>query len=203
MKMTDDELIDAVLQAGDPFASTPEIADLDEVSISRRGLHKRLVSLAESGEISRKDVGQTTVWWVPSEGGEPISVDEVYTDGGVAQRVEGLDSRIRDLDSGIHDLDGEVERLEDAIDQVMSISEEIRQNTNYNSQKIDAEYKTAMRGAVVAGALLCFGVVFAIFEATIGLPPIFDMIGGAALVGGAGAYAYYMVQLLWRGGADA
>lgn len=113
MKITDDELIDAVLQAGDPFASTPEIADRDEVPITRRGVHKRLESLAEAGEIARKDVGATTVWWAPTANDSAVSADQVYTNRGVAQRVEGLDDQIEQLEKTIAELEGVVADLKD------------------------------------------------------------------------------------------
>jgi len=188
MKMTDDELIDAVLQAGDPFASTPEIAELDEVSISRRGLHKRLVSLADAGEISRKDVGQTTVWWVPHEDGDPVTADQVYTDGGVAQRVDRLDN-------GIRDLNDQVKKLEGGVQQFQSTLDKIDQDTSDIDRKVSA-YEREYKGAVVSGAILSFAVVFALLEAIFGLPRIFDFIGGAALLGGLVANLYYLSKLL-------
>lgn len=68
-RVSDDALLRAVQEAihdqPAPVASTSDIED--RVSLSRRGLQKRLRALRERGAIGAKDVGTSLVWWVPSK----------------------------------------------------------------------------------------------------------------------------------------
>ncbi|MFB6302556.1 MAG: hypothetical protein ABEH78_06815 [Haloferacaceae archaeon] len=181
MKITDDELIDAVLEAGDPFASTPEIADLEAVPITRRGVHNRLVSLADGGEIARKDVGQTTVWWVPRSNGPAVTASDVYTDGGVAQRVEGLDDQINQLEDTAAD-------LEDVVADLKNETIETRKRVTFN-------HTSAVRGMGISVTLLLVGVVSAVFESLLGFSNVLIPISGVMLLFGLVSFVYYVGRL--------
>lgn len=184
MKITDDELIDAVLKAGDPFASTPEIADLEVVPITRRGLHDRLVSLADSGKIARKEVGRTTVWWVPRDESPTVTADEVYTDGGVAQRVEELDNQIKQLENT-------TANLENVVADLKSETIETRRRVTFN-------HTSAIRGMGVSVMLLLIGIVSAVVESLLGFSSVLIPFSGVMLLFGLVAFMYY-VGRLYRG----
>jgi hypothetical protein len=67
--VSDDALItaidDAIRDQPAPVASTSDIEA--RVSLSRRGLQKRLASLRDEGVIGAKEVGTSLVWWVPTD----------------------------------------------------------------------------------------------------------------------------------------
>jgi hypothetical protein len=185
MKITDDELIDAVLKAGDPFASTSEIAELDEVPITRRGLHNRLVGLSDAGEVERKDVGQTTVWWVPKTNSSAVTTDEVYTDGGVAQRVEGLDHQIEQLETT-------TENLEAVVAELMEETIETRKTVLF-------KHTASVRGMALSATLLLVGIVSAVFESLVGFSDLLIPLAGTMLLLGVTVFVYYAGRLFHGG----
>ena len=168
--MEDDEVIDAVLQAADPFASTPEIAEQESVTYTRRGLHDRLVSLAEGGKLARKEVGNTTVWWVPGEGAQPVTAGDVYTDGGVAERVDRLEATIQRLDGSTEDLE--------------HIVEELRDETRQTRETVGA-IDRAVRSPQLPALALIVGFLLAAVESVMGAVPGWaETVGGFLLVFG-------------------
>ena len=61
--VTDEEILDQFRESDDPVLIASEVAD--ELPIGRRGIYKRLESLAEDGRLGRKKIGgRGTVWWL-------------------------------------------------------------------------------------------------------------------------------------------
>ena len=64
--VTDDEFLELFRTAEDPVLSTAEVAE--QVSLSRRSVYNRLVSLREEGWLEGKQIGgRNTVWWISNE----------------------------------------------------------------------------------------------------------------------------------------
>lgn len=63
-KVSDQEIVDAILSVPEPVASASEIAT--RVSLTRTGATNRLKKLRKEGKVERKDVGNGYVWWVTS-----------------------------------------------------------------------------------------------------------------------------------------
>lgn len=62
-RVSDDEILSVFREADDPFLTASEVADA--LPIGRRGVYKRLVALAEEGQLGRKDIGgSSTGWWL-------------------------------------------------------------------------------------------------------------------------------------------
>lgn len=61
--VSDEEILDVFRGANDPVLIASEVAE--ELPIGRRGVYKRLESLAENGELGKKKIGgRGTVWWL-------------------------------------------------------------------------------------------------------------------------------------------
>ena len=60
--VTEDEIVELVRTADDPFTTASEVAE--RVGMARQTAHKHLQELYEEGEIQKKKVGQSAIWWV-------------------------------------------------------------------------------------------------------------------------------------------
>lgn len=61
--VTDDEFLALFRETDDPVLSTAEVTE--QVSLSRRSVYNRLVSLREDGRLEGKQIGgRNTVWWI-------------------------------------------------------------------------------------------------------------------------------------------
>lgn len=64
--VTDDELLQLFREAEDPVLSTAEVAK--QVTLKRRSVYDRLVSLRDDGYLKGKEIGgKNTVWWLSDE----------------------------------------------------------------------------------------------------------------------------------------
>lgn len=64
--VTDDDLLALFRESDDPVLSTAEVAE--QVSLARRSVYDRLVSLREDGRLAGKQIGgRNTVWWIPED----------------------------------------------------------------------------------------------------------------------------------------
>lgn len=62
-KVTDEELLEVFRSSDQPVMTPQQVAD--EVTLTRRSVHNRLVSLEKQGILERMDVGPTgSVWWI-------------------------------------------------------------------------------------------------------------------------------------------
>lgn len=179
-KMTDDELIDAVLDAaedrGSPFVSTSEVLDVDAVDLTRRGLITRLDTLVELGKLGGREVGRTKMWWVPGEE-STVSRGDVYTDGGVAERVDILDTRLGEsteaLRDAIGDIEGSIERLE----------AETMEDRDA-AVRAQHEYKTAADWLFVSSLIILLSIAIAATALHYELGPIWQSLSGAGILAG-------------------
>lgn len=62
VKVTDDELIQAIEQIEEPVASASELAE--QVGLTRTAVNERLKELLDEDRVEKKDVGRGYVWWV-------------------------------------------------------------------------------------------------------------------------------------------
>jgi predicted ArsR family transcriptional regulator len=62
VKVTDDELIQAIQQVEEPVASASELAE--QVGLTRTAVNERLKELLDEDRVEKKDVGRGYVWWV-------------------------------------------------------------------------------------------------------------------------------------------
>jgi DNA-binding IclR family transcriptional regulator len=61
--VTDDEIVAALAKSTERVLTTPEVAEL--LDVSRRTALRRLAALADEGRVERKDIGERgAVWWV-------------------------------------------------------------------------------------------------------------------------------------------
>jgi len=61
--VSDDELLDIIREASDPFVSATEVADA--AGMARQTAHKHLQRLHDAGVIKKKKVGGSAViWWL-------------------------------------------------------------------------------------------------------------------------------------------
>lgn len=66
--VTDEELIQAIREHEDPFATAGDVADT--VGLSGERVRIRLNRLADAGEVDRSKVGgRAVIYWLPSSGG--------------------------------------------------------------------------------------------------------------------------------------
>lgn len=63
--VTDDEIINTMLESSDPFHTAPELADM--LGVTRQCIHNRLQALNKKGRVDRKKSGPRTVIWWPAE----------------------------------------------------------------------------------------------------------------------------------------
>lgn len=57
-------VLDVMEECKEPFLTLPEITE--EVDVSKKTVHDRLMELHEEGEVNRKKVGgRAVVWWLP------------------------------------------------------------------------------------------------------------------------------------------
>lgn len=62
-KVSDDEILQQFRDTSDPVLSTAEVTEA--VSLKRRAVYDRLVSLREEGRLESKKIGgRNTVWWL-------------------------------------------------------------------------------------------------------------------------------------------
>lgn len=65
-RVSDDAILQVFVDADAPVLTAREVAD--QLPISRSGVHPRLRDLAESGRLSRKEVGgRAVVWWIEGD----------------------------------------------------------------------------------------------------------------------------------------
>lgn len=64
--VTDDEILALFRESSDPVLSTAEVTE--QVSLARRSVYDRLVSLRDEGRLASKEIGgRNTVWWIAEE----------------------------------------------------------------------------------------------------------------------------------------
>jgi DNA-binding Lrp family transcriptional regulator len=67
--MSDEELLQAVASCDEwadrPVTTASEIAE--RMDMSRQGVHRRLQSLHEDGEIRKYKPGRSAIWWIEEE----------------------------------------------------------------------------------------------------------------------------------------
>jgi predicted transcriptional regulator len=61
-KVSDEQILTEFRKTEAPYLTAGELAQ--RLSMTRQGIHDRLLALHESGEISRKKTGRTVGWWV-------------------------------------------------------------------------------------------------------------------------------------------
>lgn len=61
--ISDDEILDVFRESEHRFLGTSEVAK--ELGFSVQGTSKRLDSLAESGDLSHRQIGGTSIYWLP------------------------------------------------------------------------------------------------------------------------------------------
>lgn len=66
---SDDDILQIFLDADDPFLGTSEVAS--ELDYSLQGTGKRLDELVDKGDLNRKVVGNTAIYWHPSRTDDP------------------------------------------------------------------------------------------------------------------------------------
>jgi len=59
----DEDILDIFREASDPFLGTGEVADV--LDYSPQGASKRLDELVADGKLSKKIVGNTSIYWLP------------------------------------------------------------------------------------------------------------------------------------------
>lgn len=65
-RVSDDAILQVFADADAPVLTAREVAD--QLPISRSGVHPRLRELADSGRLSRKEVGgRAVVWWIDKD----------------------------------------------------------------------------------------------------------------------------------------
>lgn len=61
-KVTDKRIIEEFEETEEPYLTASELAE--RLSMTRQGIHERLLELYESGELDRKKTGRTVGWWL-------------------------------------------------------------------------------------------------------------------------------------------
>lgn len=61
-KVSDEELVAEFRQSEEPYLTASELAE--RVSMTRQGVHDRLMELYEADVIDRKKTGRTVGWWL-------------------------------------------------------------------------------------------------------------------------------------------
>jgi len=61
-KVSDEEIINCIREADEPFVTAKEIAGA--VSLSRQAVNQRLNDLHSSGVVDKKSTGSGVGWWV-------------------------------------------------------------------------------------------------------------------------------------------
>lgn len=61
-KVTDKRIIEEFEETEEPYLTASELAE--RLSMTRQGIHERLLKLYESGELDRKKTGRTVGWWL-------------------------------------------------------------------------------------------------------------------------------------------
>ncbi len=61
---SDEEILDVFRESPHPFLGTSEVAN--QVGFSQpKGAYKRLESLVEDGDLQKRKVGGTSIYWLP------------------------------------------------------------------------------------------------------------------------------------------
>ena len=61
--VSDDDIIETILQHDDPFVRSDEIAE--EFGHTRQWAHERLQQLHDEGDLKKKGGNRSVIWWVP------------------------------------------------------------------------------------------------------------------------------------------
>jgi predicted transcriptional regulator len=61
-KVTDDQILAEFRRAKAPYLTAAELAE--RLSMTRQGIHDRLLELHSGGELNRKKTGRTVGWWL-------------------------------------------------------------------------------------------------------------------------------------------
>lgn len=64
--ISDEEILERLLDADDPAFTTPEVGDL--IGMNRSGAYQRLVELEDAGYVCSKTPGRTSIWWLSDSG---------------------------------------------------------------------------------------------------------------------------------------
>lgn len=62
-RVSDEAVLAVFRSASEPVLSTSEVAA--ELPIQRRATHDRLQSLVDAGELARKQVAKSAIYWLP------------------------------------------------------------------------------------------------------------------------------------------
>lgn len=73
-RVTDDELLAVFRESDEPVLRASEVAE--QVSISRRGVSKRLENLLDESDLRRKKLGNVVMYYVPAGGTDDGDKDE-------------------------------------------------------------------------------------------------------------------------------
>jgi len=64
--VTDEELLEIIREADDPFVTASEVAEA--AGVERQTAHKRLQQLRDDKRIKKKKIGSSAViWWIGSD----------------------------------------------------------------------------------------------------------------------------------------
>ena len=67
-KVSDEQLIEEFRDTDEPYLTASELAD--RLSMTRQGVHSRLMDLYKQGTIERKKTGRTVGWWLSTNQSE-------------------------------------------------------------------------------------------------------------------------------------
>ncbi|QLH83230.1 winged helix-turn-helix domain-containing protein [Halosimplex pelagicum] len=66
--VSDEQILELILDSSDPVVSAPELAS--EFPVSKTAVYKRLRDLQDRRLVDSKKIGQGRAWWITSEGRE-------------------------------------------------------------------------------------------------------------------------------------
>ncbi|MFK5603667.1 winged helix-turn-helix domain-containing protein [Haloferax volcanii] len=69
--VSDEEILEILLDSEDPFLTTTEVAEV--LDFSQPGALKRLRQLEEEEYVETKKAGNSNTWWITEEGREMVS----------------------------------------------------------------------------------------------------------------------------------
>lgn len=72
-RVSNQDVLAVFRDTDEPVLSTSEVADA--LPIKRRGTHDRLTALVEAGVLTRKQIGKSTVYWLPGYTETPHRAD--------------------------------------------------------------------------------------------------------------------------------
>lgn len=64
--ISDQEILDVFRDSDHRFLGTSEVAG--ELGFSVQGTSKRLDSLVETGDLAHRQIGGTSIYWIPEDG---------------------------------------------------------------------------------------------------------------------------------------